>query len=349
MLNKFNNFTHAYVKSIEDVLSGGMRVESVGDKSSITSGKASRELLGYNFSVSNILTRIIDIPERKVHIASSIGFFLWILRGSSKLSEIEYYNPIASKLSDDGKTHRGAYGTRLGLYVDDNVLWTGRRNQVEDVIERLTQDRNSRRAFLSVYDPYLDSVPDPTKDYPCTIGYHLIIRNGYLDMTCMMRSQSVVMVMPYDIFNNTMLQEYIAKRLCVSPGIYRHLASSYHILDTDFEMNLANSIVEKFEWNGNNDILRKEMPFMDLEGDVAKEAWEWVIEKEKLIRETAEQGSYTIVGELEKKRYGKYMKDIISLLQLHALKKVQPNDSYNINLLTNDLPEAYKINLKTDT
>jgi len=339
-MRKYKNFAQAYITSIDDILADGTDIETVNDKSSITFGKGSKEIIGYTFEVSDIKTRLITIPERKVNLINSIGFFLWILRGSNNLKEISYYNPIADKLSDDGISHRGAYGFRLGLF-NEQEPHTITRNQVEDAIQRLNIDNNSRRTFLSIYDPSEDSKPEPTKDYPCTIGYHLLIRNGCLDMICMMRSQSVVMVMPYDIFNNTMLQEYIATRLNIPVGKYIHFASSYHILDSELEF--ASTITNASGIPQN--IQTQPMPSMLVEGLKVKEAWEWVIHKEMMIREAAMEDKYTAISEETKHKYGKYMADIITLFQLHAIKKVQPDNDNCRDLLIENLHTVYKRNL----
>jgi hypothetical protein len=54
-----------------------------------------------------------------------------------------------------------------------------------------------------------------------------------------MRSQSVLNVLPYDLFLLTMLQEAVASRLALDVGPYIHTAGSAHLYDHDLQLAAA--------------------------------------------------------------------------------------------------------------
>jgi thymidylate synthase len=340
----------AYINTLLDIEQHGEEIESVKDESSITFGKTSKEVLGYSFKILNPRNRIIYNRARKFNIFAVLGHFLWIMRGANDLMSIEYYNPKAAGLSDNNTTHRAAYGDRMmncnAILVDTFKRESSSINQIETAIERLEKDPLSRRAFISIYNPALDSDCFETRDFPCTIGYHFLIRRGVLDMVCFMRSQNALFVMPYDIFINTMLQEYIANRLGVDVGSYIHTGSSFHIFDK--EQKLADAILEI--GCSEKSIMRMYLP-MDPFGFTktgCKGGFENILNIEKEIRLVATEEKE--LSELPPyfDRTNDFTKSVTTLLQLHALNFIRTRkgkedykDGYEI-VLYNRLPQWAK-------
>jgi hypothetical protein len=115
----------------------------------------------------------------------------------------------------------GAYGDRIKM-------------QAHLVINKLTQDPNTRQAIITLWDPWLDNV-EGKHDYPCTIALHFFVNNGMLDMNTVMRSNDAWLGLPYDVFQFTQLQSSIALSLGMEPGVYRHTTLSLHIYERDAE------------------------------------------------------------------------------------------------------------------
>lgn len=113
----------------------------------------------------------------------------------------------------------GAYGERIKL-------------QAYNVINKLTDDPNTRQAIVTLWDPWMDNVTGKN-DYPCTIALHFYIRDGLLDTNVIMRSNDVWLGLPYDVFQFTQLQATMARVLGTEPGTYRHTALSLHLYERD--------------------------------------------------------------------------------------------------------------------
>jgi thymidylate synthase len=67
-----------------------------------------------------------------------------------------------------------------------------------------------------------------SKDYSCIVDLQFLVREGKLTCIAHMRSQSALMVMPYDLILLTMIQEAMASSLQISVGEYHHFCGSLH-------------------------------------------------------------------------------------------------------------------------
>jgi thymidylate synthase len=111
----------------------------------------------------------------------------------------------------------GAYGRRIG-------------EQLEAVVRKLTTDRDTRQAVISLWDPFLDNQPGK-KDYPCTLAFGFEIQHNTLLMRTVMRSQDVMWGTPYDWAQFTALQRTVANLLDIECGWYTHTTWSTHIYE----------------------------------------------------------------------------------------------------------------------
>jgi thymidylate synthase len=224
----YRNFNDAYVEVLDVIRHCGI--------SSSPRGRGTRELLALNFTILDPVDRIINSKVRDVNIFYSIGSFLWIMSQSNDLAFISYYNQRGANFSDDGKVLSGAYGKRI--FDIDGV------NQYYQCLRELQIDPDSRRAIITFHLPQHDW--RGSLDTPCTANVQFLIRDGKLHVINSMRSQSAAMVMPYDIFFMTMLQEYTAIQLGVDVGHYTQSCNSIHIYSN--EIGLVDEIImEKAE------------------------------------------------------------------------------------------------------
>lgn len=182
------------------------------------------ELLGLTYKVLIPRSRWIKNTGRELSLSFALGEFCWIMRGSNDLNTIAYYAPSYSKYSDDGETLNGAYGSRI-------IHW-GNIDQIKYVINKLKSDKDSRQAIIQIYNPTLDS--KETKDVPCNILLHFILRHNELNLLVYSRSQDFIFGFPYDLFHWTMLQEIIATELGVEMGFYQNMTGSMHIYEKDY-------------------------------------------------------------------------------------------------------------------
>lgn len=183
------------------------------------------EIIGAMLELTNPRARI-SRSEAKGTPFSALGEFCWYLSGRSDIHSISYYLSNAydpkKDTEPDGVTISGAYGPRL---ID--------QGQLDTVIEMLSRKTTTRQAVLQIFDA--NDLRSGQHDVPCTCTIQLLNREDQLEMVTHMRSNDVYLGLPHDIFCFTLLQEWIARRLGVEMGIYKHGVGSLHLYDKNAE------------------------------------------------------------------------------------------------------------------
>ena len=105
-------------------------------------------------------------------------------------------------------------------------------NQLEYVLRVLKESPESRQAVIHIKEPR-NTFENPTDDLNCTVCLQFFIRDRKLYMTTYMRSNDLWLGFPYDVFNFTALQIYIAMQLDVELGTYTHISGSLHLYEKD--------------------------------------------------------------------------------------------------------------------
>lgn len=213
----------AWLGSLAALLYHGNDVPGVKQASSVGSGfghgaRGFRELTAVSFAIDSPRSRLTLSAHRPIDLAFALANVLWVFSGSESLEPIEFYNPNAAKFSDDGHSLFGAPGSR--------VFSSAWGDQFEQAARRLQCDTSSRRVVIQVYLP-VDLFTD-TRHCTCLMDMQFLVRNGALDCIAHMRSQSVLMVMPYDVVMLTMIHEALAVRCGVKLGRYVHCCGSFH-------------------------------------------------------------------------------------------------------------------------
>lgn len=209
-------------------------------------GQLTKEVLQQT-SIVNMRRPVITLPERKLSTKFLGGEAYWILSGDNRVETIAPYNKNIVNYSDDGKTFFGAYGPRIV-------------SQLDYVVNKLKSDADTRQAVLTIWREN----PPETKDVPCTVAVHFMIRDHKLNCHVYMRSNDLWLGFPYDVFNFSMLSHLMCCRLnasaatngdVVRPGMLYHTASSRHIYEQHFEQveqlinqyNLADMSMEELK------------------------------------------------------------------------------------------------------
>jgi thymidylate synthase len=226
MIESFETFDEAYRSSIAEIRQHGRVISGVNSSRSIGSGfgKAPRpftEVLGGGFQLLNPRARILKCSPRKLDVRFAYANFLFTLGGGQDLEMITHYNARGEKFFESDNRYETAFGCRL----------FSPGHQIAYVKEKLVNDRESRRAVAQIYEP-VDTLLD-RRDTPCAISLQFLIREERLHCICFMRSQSAVMVMPYDVFLFTMIQEWLATDMHLELGTYTHQCGSLHFYDDD--------------------------------------------------------------------------------------------------------------------
>lgn len=210
----------------------GKLVEALFDASHIDN---TREIQNCMLVIENPTLDKIRFPYRSISMTYAIEELKWYWSADNSCKTIGKHAKMWLAISDDGETSNSAYGYIIQKKYD--------KNQLEEVIEVLRQDNNSRKAVLNISDASIDRLK--TKDMQCTIALQFLIRDDKLHMTVYMRSNDVYFGLPYDYIFFVSIQQYIAKRLNIEVGSYIHHATSMHMYDRDYDkFNAANSCQE---------------------------------------------------------------------------------------------------------
>jgi thymidylate synthase len=202
--------------AVAEVLRSGHRVD--GDT-------PYAELLNQMLCQEDVRRRVLSTPRSSFSPAIAVARLIWHLSRRSALDAIEFYEPRARLFSDDGRVLPGSNtGARI-FGGEDGV------DQIGGLISRLAEDASSRRATAVVWRPR--DATRASRDIPCTLAITCHLRAGALITTVTMRSNNALRLLPYNLFEFTMLAELIAVELGVEPGPYWHNALSLHVFDAD--------------------------------------------------------------------------------------------------------------------
>lgn len=202
--------TALYRKAIKEVIYGGMDVKP--------RGIATKELRGVTLELTDPYMNLVASKARHLNPAFAVAECMWILCGRNDVATVTCFNKQIAQFSDDGMRFNGAYGPKVV-------------EQLPYIVETLRKDPDSRQAVMTVWRER----PGVTKDIPCTIMFQFFVRDGHLELITYMRSNDLWLGFPYDLFNFTTLQMYIASQLELKVGRYRHMVGSLHLYAHNLE------------------------------------------------------------------------------------------------------------------
>lgn len=181
----------------------------------------------------------IEEPQQKwiynrippISIGYALAELVWIINGEEKSDIINTWNPSLEKFAGKGEIYHGAYGKRIRSHFGFD--------QIEKAYEALQSIPESRQVVMQIYDTRVDfpinNGTPQDEDIPCNICSLLKVRNGKLEWSQIMRSNDVLLGMPYNFVQFTGLQEILAGWLELHLGSYNHYSDSLHLYarDTD--------------------------------------------------------------------------------------------------------------------
>lgn len=164
-----------------------------------------------------------------ISISYALAELVWIMNGEERSDIINYWNPSLPKFAGDGAVYYGAYGKRLRSHFGFD--------QLEKAYFALQNTPESRQVVMQIYDVIKDFPIDNGKprseDIPCNICSLLKVREGKLEWSQIMRSNDILLGMPYDFVQFTSLQEILAGWLGLEVGSYNHYSDSLHLYCRD--------------------------------------------------------------------------------------------------------------------
>lgn len=196
---------------------------------------------GRNGDVYELLHTLISIEDSRQKWVydrippMSLGFALaelvWIMNGEEESRIINYWNPSLKKYAGNHEYYYGAYGKRIRSHYGFD--------QLEKAYQALQSVPESRQVVIQIYDTKKDFPIENGKprdeDIPCNICSLLKIRQNRLEWSQTMRSNDVLLGLPYNFIQFTGLQEILAGWLGIDIGTYNHYSDSLHLYLSDAE------------------------------------------------------------------------------------------------------------------
>lgn len=210
----YKNATEAFENLFAYIMGQGV-ITNIGTKA----------LYNIGFYIADPSQRVITTPWRKFSEKYAEREWNWYLSENRSVEEIKKYAPIWDKM------HGG------DNIVNSNYGWQWSRNeQLDKCIEQLSENKNTRRAWFTVFDGKEKNTYK--YDTPCTlsVGFDIKPHFNKLDMCVTMRSNDLVYGFCNDQYCWTKLQEFVAKELGVPVGCYYHFAHDLHIYERHFNL-----------------------------------------------------------------------------------------------------------------
>lgn len=175
------------------------------------------------------LTTCLYYPDRRVlfneerncnpffHLMEAIWMF-----ASNDGPWIVNFNKNMAQFMEKDNTFHGAYGKR----------WFA---QVPQVVELLTEDPKTRRAYMTIWDNWKDLGNNGSKDLPCNVGMAFQVRRGALNGYVFNRSNDLIWgMMGSNLVHFSMLLEVVAYLSSLPLGALYQLTVNPHFYERHF-------------------------------------------------------------------------------------------------------------------
>jgi len=198
MLNiKKKNVSTVYEELVKKVLHEGIEMTT-------EDGQKCKEIMNVNIEITDVNDRTISkhypLGEKAIE-----SYTKQLLEGNETNFVYDYHE-------------------RIFEYPDDEKIQT--LDQVKEVIRKLNNNKNSRRAVIITWNPYIDNY---VKDVPCLQYVQFLIRDNKLYMTVLFRSNDLNLAFHSNVLGLIALGQMVADKLNVKFERYFHHSVSMHI------------------------------------------------------------------------------------------------------------------------
>ena len=172
-----------------------------------------KTLFNCGFYIMNPQQNHITNKQRNWSLKYAEAEWQWYLSGDPNIIKLgQLYGkipPIWERMADSNGNVNSNYGYQ----------WK-RNNQIDYVVAKLRDNKDTRHAAISIYDA--KEYDKYTKDTPCTYAVQFTILNNRLNMAVLMRSNYLWYGFCNDQYQFSMFQMMIAERLNIEVGEYYH-------------------------------------------------------------------------------------------------------------------------------
>lgn len=230
----YNDFREVYSEVMRDLAEMGkvVRPKTMQNKN-IDGDKdyETKELQNYSYTILHP-ERVLNDPHEKVDVEWCEAEFLErisplpINPGEAYKLRPEVWNEFL--VPNPGWDH-------LPDRVFDYTYSERMYDQLPKLIEYLKADPDTRRAYLSIWNPYDLMIVDTLVRVPCSLGYLFQIRDGKLTVKYSMRSCDIMTHFANDVYLAAKLQAYVAEQVGVGIGHLVHEIGSLHAYNKDLK------------------------------------------------------------------------------------------------------------------
>ena len=210
MKKRFKNANEAYEAVLDEILQEGI---DFGD---------TKAIFNCGFYIDNPSDKAITNTERNWNKKYAAAEWSWYLSGDPSVDKLaELYGkvpPIWERMADKHGNVNSNYGYQ----------WK-RNKQLDNVVEILRNNTDTRQAAITIYDAKQIEPGDYIYDTPCTYAVQFSIINNKLCMSVYMRSNDIWYGFCNDQYQFASLQEMVADRLSIETGWYYHHAHNMHL------------------------------------------------------------------------------------------------------------------------
>src|SRR5438309_1301217 len=164
------------------------------------------------------------LTTKKLHLKSIIYELLWFLRGETN---VRFLHEHGVTIWDEWADENGNLGRVYGAQWMD---WRGqngaRINQIDDVIEQIQKDPESRRLIVSAWNP---AETDEMALPPCHALFQFYVQNGELSCQLYQRSADLFLGVPFNIASYALLTMIVAQVVDLCPGDFVHTFGDLHL------------------------------------------------------------------------------------------------------------------------
>lgn len=170
------------------------------------------------------------LTTKKLHLKSIIHELLWFLRGDTN---IKYLNDRGVTIWDEWADGQGSLGRVYGAQWCDWRTPDGHSiNQIDQVIEQIKTNPDSRRLIVSAWNPgEIDQMALP----PCHALFQFFVQDGELSCQLYQRSADLFLGVPFNIASYALLTLMIAQVSGLQPGTFIHTFGDLHLYANHLE------------------------------------------------------------------------------------------------------------------
>jgi len=170
------------------------------------------------------------LTTKKLHLKSILHELLWFLRGETNVRSLQ---EAGVSIWNEWADADGNLGRVYGAQWCDWRTPDGRSiNQIDQVIEQIRRNPDSRRLIVSAWNPgEIETMKLP----PCHLLFQFYVHEGVLSCQLYQRSADLFLGVPFNIASYALLTLMVAQVCGLEPGDFVHTFGDLHLYSNHME------------------------------------------------------------------------------------------------------------------